>query len=96
MEISKNQTGKALREASPAIEKDLCPKDTQKSRILSWLLAGNSITGLDALYLYDCWALAQRIADLRSDGYQIVSENIKTPSGKRIARYSLQKPSTDE
>ena len=91
------KTGPALREAEPA--KDRNPEhkdnefykiDSQKNRILTWLLDGNTLTAIQALTLFDCWSLAQRIADLRKDGNQIVSQIILARSGKRIAEYSTK------
>jgi hypothetical protein len=87
------KTGPALK-ASPALKKIPTAKGnhfSQKSSILIWLENGNSITGMDALRLFNCWALAQRIAELRSEGHVIIANVVKTPSGKRIARYSLVK-----
>ncbi len=65
---------------------------SQEQAILAWLKAGNSITPLDALSLFGCFRLAARIADLRSEGWDIRTESVKTPSGKYVARYQLAEP----
>ena len=62
---------------------------TQAERILSHLLAGGSITALEALDLYNCSRLAARIGDIRAMGYSVHSEMVAIDSGKRVARYRL-------
>ena len=81
---------------APAISKNPIIKEnqsdhilSQKAKILTWLSGGNSLTSLRALNLFGCWSLAQRIAELRREGVQITTETVKTPSGKRIARYLI-------
>lgn len=62
---------------------------SQNKLILRHLKMGGTITGIEALNLYDCFRLPSRICDLRKAGYTIVSKFIKTPSGKRVKQYSL-------
>lgn len=62
---------------------------TQEQVILALLHQG-PITALDALQQAGCLRLAARIADLRQQGYEITTEDFKTPTGKHIARYSLK------
>ena len=62
---------------------------SQTDLILEWMLAGNTITQLEALSMYGCSRLAARIADIRAKGYLVYSEFITTRSGKRIKRYYL-------
>lgn len=97
------QKASAAQAAAPA--KDRNPEfkdnefyktDSQKDRILSWLAKGNTLTGLEALSLFDCWALSQRVKNLRDEGNRITTEYIKTGTNKRIARYSLQNPIENE
>lgn len=66
-------------------------KPSQKTQILRHMLAGRSITPLEALRLYGCFRLGARIADLRRDGHPVVSEKswLDPVTGKRYARYSL-------
>ena len=97
------KTGPALREAEPANKNTSEVKDSdfyviesQKAKILNHLLSGDSLTGLEALSLYNCWSLAQRVANLRNEGYQIITELIQVGSNKRVAKYSLQKPTSHE
>jgi hypothetical protein len=47
------------------------------------------VTDLEALQQAGCRRLAARIWDLRQAGYSIISEQVRTPSGKHIARYRL-------
>jgi hypothetical protein len=64
---------------------------TQNDVIRAALLAGRSLTPLDALSEFGCFRLAARVADLRREGLPIecVSE---TANGKRFARYYLRRP----
>lgn len=49
-------------------------KATQKMKILAHLRTHGSITAEEAMR-FRCFRLAARIADLRSDGYDIVTDN---------------------
>lgn len=70
--------------------------DSQSALILAYLRTGNSLTPLEALEKFQCWALSSRISELQKElGAQrqaewIVSEMITLPNGKRIARYTLE------
>ena len=46
---------------------------TQNEMILEHLVAGYSITALEALYDFGCFRLASRISDLKKAGYDIES-----------------------
>lgn len=58
--------------------------------ILRFLKAGNSITHIGALGMFGCARLAARIDDLRSQGHNIITEDVKQ-NGKTFARYHLAK-----
>lgn len=63
---------------------------SQNSRIADYLLQGNSITPIDALNLFGCFRLGARIADIKERyGWQIESNRVTTPTGKRVASYKL-------
>jgi hypothetical protein len=64
-------------------------RPTQAGRILEHLRAGNRLTALEALDLFGCLRLAARIHELRQDNWQINERTVETPSGKRVAEYSL-------
>jgi hypothetical protein len=64
--------------------------DSQTALIKGWLLNGRSITQLDALNMFGCFRLAARIADIREEGVNIMTEMI-TVNDKRIAQYYLGK-----
>ena len=68
---------------------------SQESRIQEYLEAGNCMTNLDALRLFDCMAASQRCTALRKKGVPIVTDMIDTPSGKRIASWRLKVPFED-
>lgn len=65
-------------------------KPTQAGRILAHLRAGNRLTALEALELFGCFRLAARIHELRREGWDIHERTVETPSGKRVAEYSLE------
>lgn len=62
---------------------------SQTDRILEYLLAGNSITSLEALNLFGCIRLASRISDIKARGYLVYSEFVTTPTDKKVKRYYL-------
>lgn len=47
------------------------------------------VTSLDALASVGSFRLGARVWELRQAGYDVRSEMVTTPSGKRIARYTL-------
>jgi hypothetical protein len=61
----------------------------QAEKILAYLKAGNRITPIESLKLFGCFRLGARIYDLKKAGFQIESEMVKVPSGKRVASYRL-------
>jgi hypothetical protein len=63
---------------------------SQNYEILEYMKAGNSIAPLEALKLFNCWALSSRISDLHKLGYNIISVIKKGENGKRYARYHLE------
>ena len=63
--------------------------NSQNALIKGWLLNGHSLTTLDALTMFGCFRLSARIANLREEGYDIVTEMV-TINDKRIARYYMQ------
>ena len=65
-------------------------QEAQGNAILAHLQQGNTITAIEALNDFGCFRLSARILDLKNKGHKIISEMIKLPSDKRIARYSLE------
>lgn len=68
------------------------PNDTasQKDALFNHLLAGNRITVGQALVKFGCYALSQRLGDLRRNhGIPVQSRFITTNTGKRIKEYWL-------
>jgi hypothetical protein len=61
---------------------------SQTQLIKNYLEAGNSITPIEALNLFGCFRLSARIKDLRDQGLDITTENIKQ-NGKTFAKYSM-------
>lgn len=71
-------------------------REAQTQQILRHLEAGNSITGLEALTLFDCMRLPARIADLKKAGVPIVDEwECQTDENgkiiKRWKRYRIER-----
>jgi Helix-turn-helix domain len=62
---------------------------SQSNQILEHLKQGHSITVTQALSMFGCYALSQRIGDLKRQGHNIVSKMIKTAAGKRVASYRM-------
>ena len=68
------------------------PNDTtsHKQQLLAHVMTGQRINPLEALNLYRCFSLAQRMSDLRKSGIPIQTQSIKLPSGKRVNEYWLE------
>ena len=64
--------------------------DSQNALIKGWLLNGYSITPMEALYMFGCFRLSARIANLRDEGMLVITDMV-TINDKRVARYYLQK-----
>lgn len=62
------------------------PKQSYKQIILNHMLAGQSISTMQAYDEYDITCLAQRISELRASGIVIDDEMVKH-NGKRFKRY---------
>ena len=63
---------------------------SQTTQIQKHLEKGKSLTPIDALNKFGCFRLAARIADLRNDGMNIVTNTIKLENKKQIAQYSVK------
>ncbi len=64
-------------------------RPTQAGRILEHLRAGNRLTALEALELFQCFRLAARIHELRAQHWAIQERTVETRGGKRVAEYYL-------
>ena len=62
---------------------------SQTDAILKHLKRDRTITGMEALAMYDCWRLPARILELREMGWNIITGMITTSKGKHIAKYTL-------
>ncbi len=63
---------------------------TQTADVLAHLQSGKSITPIEALNLYGIFRLAAVVYDLREMGHEILTEEVKTPNGKRHALYRMK------
>jgi len=63
---------------------------TQCSIIIECLRTGKTITAMEAFQMFGITRLAARIHELRCRGYDIQSETVVTPAGKRVEAYYLQ------
>lgn len=70
-------------------------KLSQNQQIYGYLQSGNTITSIEALQLFDCFKLNNRIHNIRTGylnpGEEIQTDMVKTDSGKHIAKYKLIK-----
>ena len=67
---------------------------SQADQILEYLKAGNKITPLEALNMFQCFRLGGRIYDLKKLGHNIEKEMIETSSGKHVAQYFIPRRET--
>jgi hypothetical protein len=63
---------------------------TQNTLILNHLLAGNTITPLEAFGVFRVFRLAARIRELRNAGHKIITTRKVDPTGKVYAEYALR------
>ncbi len=65
------------------------PLSSQKQlwTLLEALRRGERLTVLVALQQYQCYALSQRIGELKVLGWPIRSEMVSVASGKKVAEY---------
>ncbi len=63
---------------------------SQTSRILAWMLAGNRITPLEALNRFGCFRLPARIADIKAAGHDVRSRFVSTKTEKKVKQYWIQ------
>ena len=63
---------------------------SQNKQIADYLNKGKKLTTIDALNKFGCFRLAARIADLRNEGMNIVTNTIKLENKKQIAQYSIK------
>lgn len=64
--------------------------NSQVGRILAHLVAGNSITPLQAFGVFGTFRLAARIKELRDAGHKIKTVIKRDPNGRPYAEYSLR------
>ena len=65
-------------------------KASQEKQVLNHLMRGHSITSLEALDMFKCLRLSDRIYILRRK-YPIIMRFVKLTSGKTIGRYRMLK-----
>lgn len=70
------------------------PKQTYSQIIMAHLMAGKTITNMQAYDEYSITCLAQRISELRASGVSINDEMVKQ-NGKHFKRYWIDQLTTD-
>lgn len=65
---------------------------TQRKLLLNHLKNIGSISGMEALYLYQIRSLPRRIKDLEEHGYVIRRERKQDNTGRAYVRYHLDDP----
>lgn len=63
---------------------------TQHDTLLAALRRGESLTVAEALSKYGCYALSQRMGELRRAHPEIERDWYDTPTGKRVRRYFIR------
>jgi hypothetical protein len=63
--------------------------ETQLGTLLRALQRGQRLTVAQALTEYGCYALSQRMGDLKRMGWPVLTSTITTNSGKRVAEYRM-------
>jgi hypothetical protein len=66
--------------------------ESQCKEILRYLAQGKTLTVVEAIEKFGCYALSQRCGDLRKDGWPIKCRMVKVASGKRIGQYYYEIP----
>lgn len=64
--------------------------DSQNKAILSHLLNGGKLSGIDALNMFGCFRLPARVHDLKQMGYNITGSMVQNGK-KRYKVYGLEK-----
>ena len=62
---------------------------TQESLVLRALLAGESVTPMDALRRWGIFRLAARVFRLRQKGFPVLTRMAEMAGGKRVAVYAM-------
>lgn len=62
---------------------------SQKDRIITHLIYGNSLTPVDALNRFGCFRLSERIRELEDQGWPIERSWYKTAGGAKVREYRL-------
>ena len=67
--------------------------ESQKQMILEYLLTGCSITQLEALTLFSCFNLRNRVSELNREGFHIKKKMVKVTNKfnkhVHVAKYSM-------
>ena len=63
--------------------------ESQNDSIIRYLLAGGTLTALQAKDLFGCMRLAARIDNLLNKGYAIAKQTIRVRGPKHVTRYSI-------
>lgn len=64
--------------------------DNQKKQIVNYLMTKGPLTVLTAMQFIRCYALSQRIGELKKEGYDIHRRMIQVDSGKHVAEYYMK------
>lgn len=63
---------------------------SQREKVLEHLKAGATISQYEAIMEYSAFRLSSIIYDLRQQGYNIKTNMVQRPTGKRLAEYKLE------
>lgn len=62
---------------------------SQEQQVLRHLLAGESLTALEALQRFGVFRLAARVFRLRQKGFPVLTHMAEMAGGKRVAVYAM-------
>jgi hypothetical protein len=72
----------------PTIETRL-NQDSQHLQIINHFMTKGSLTVLTAIQYIGCYALSQRVGELRKLGFEIKDKWVTLDNGKKIKEYSM-------
>ena len=78
-------------------EVNMAATESQRAKILDWMLEGHRITGLEALHRFRCMRLGARILEIKKEHWPvedrfITVEDPDTGKPKRVKEYWLNLP----
>lgn len=64
--------------------------ENQRTMIINHLMTKGPLTVLTAIEYIGCYALSQRVGEIRREGFPIKSKWLELDNGKRVKQYYLE------